>query len=1506
MLTQFLSFLQMVILSVLPFISQLPSNDIRVWTPILMLVATFITTMTQKAEFENRQKASASVLLFWTFQLLCTVVTLYGWLIREEWTNEELYIGCIVVMGAIAGTILYLEANVYEPKKKPKNRDIETSDPAIVTESPYDNAHLLSRAYCSWMRPFLQLGNTRVLKINDLPPPPTFLRAQNLHASFQDTWSARQKDLPEGEIPSVLGTLVVQYFPSYLGCAFFYLISIFTPFIQPFLLRSLIIFVSDYQSGHAPLARGFSIVAAMVIAQLGSSLCYIQGFLRAQALQTKLTTALTATIHDKALRLSSEAVEKNTTGEIVSIMSSDIYRVGYAIDSFDVIWRAPLEVFICWSSMYFLIGNAMWVGILVMVALLPVTAVISKIRYRLFNLLRAVRTRRYDATNDCMTNIKSIKLYAWEKVFYDKVLGIRNDEEFALVKKTLFVKNVERFVWRTATTFSSAAAFAYFALIMNRRLTTDIAFPALSLFGILMGPFGQLPYVLNQFAEAKIALNKIGEFLRATEVDKGAVARLPSHPRDVSCQSHDHTLPCDATCEPTQSTAGEPLDDSRNVVVARDASFTWDSERSVPLLHDLNFSAQRSSLVCVVGRVGTGKTGFLLSLLGDTFKTSGSLTTYGSIAYVSQQPWILNATVKDNILFGSKFDANFYSKVLEACALSPDLKLLPDGHMTEVGEKGISLSGGQKARLALARAVYSRADIILMDDVLAAVDEHVQHHLITHVIGSNGLLKSKTKILATNTVNALEHADKIYLIEEGTFAESGSYDEVMEGDGKLKKLIKEFGKQASYNESYESAIEEAAEEAAEELDDESELPDISHDRKESFHTLRRASTVSHVSATVKPREDVRKTRVLDEVTTFGSVKSSVYFKFFDACGWFNVSMFLFFTILTNFGGVAASLWIKFWGDQAETTSYAGQLIDQQTGFNSSHNFTAQKGFVLSQADYALGYLMLGISSGFFLVIASIFWYSYGAIRASKTLFTEMLVAVLNCPMSFFESTPIGRITNRFSSDIAVLDNVIPSQVESFVGGVSSSFTSILVIAVSAPMSLVVIIPTLLVYRSYQQFYVATTREVRRLASAAHSPVISHFQETLTGLVTVRAYFKQRYFSDVRSARMDVRTKCNFMMYCLSCWLTLRLALVGGIILFASGMALVASLSYRTMSAGTVGLAMTYALRVGSSLNQLVMLAIRMETQSVAVERIIEYTELPSEGKSVVVGSEPVESSELQPLLEDTPDEQGTRDETRQVTRALVEEQHDLTNWPQGEIAFVDYSTRYRPQLDNVLNEVSFTIKKGQKVGVVGRTGAGKSSLTMSLFRIIEASSGKIVIDGIDISTLSQEKLRSKLSIIPQDAQMFEGTIRTNLDPAGKYSDTELWKVLELSSLKTFVQSQESGLDTKLSEGGGNLSVGQKQLMCLGRALLNPSPILVLDEATASVDVETDRTIQETIRSQFKHKTIITIAHRLNTIMDSDMILVLHEGRVMEFEHPDKLLAKKEGLFYDLCKQAGLV
>uniref|UniRef100_A0A6Q2X7I1 ATP-binding cassette, sub-family C (CFTR/MRP), member 2 n=1 Tax=Esox lucius TaxID=8010 RepID=A0A6Q2X7I1_ESOLU len=829
-------------------------------------------------------------------------------------------------------------------------------------------------------------------------------------------------------------------------------------------------------------------------------------------------------------------------------------------------------------------------------------------------------------------------------------------------------------------------------------------------------------------------------------------------------------------------------------------------------------------LVAVVGVVGSGKSSLISAMLGEMHSTKGFVNVQGSVAFVPQQAWIQNATLRDNILFGSPVQETRFQATLEACALMPDLELLPGGVHTEIGEKGINLSGGQKQRVSLARAVYSKADVYLLDDPLSAVDSHVGKHLFDEVVGRRGLLKDKTRILVTHGVSFLPYVDEIVVLKNGCVSEVGSYQNLKDSKGAFSEFLN------TYQET------------------DGVPPPVSLGLK---------TLIKLLSINQSCRINQSCSALLIFICRFffslslylspsTQVKFSVYLQYLRSMGWCYTSMVFLVYFIQNVAFIGQNLWLSDWTNDAVeyyNMTYPNWKRDTRIGVFGA----------------------LGMAQGLFVFLGTLLL-ANGSINASRILHSQLLKNILRVPMVFFDTTPSGRVVNRFAKDIFTVDEAIPQSFRSWIMCFLGVLGTLFAICLATPIFTAIIIPLAVIYYFVQRFYVATSRQLRRLDSVSRSPIYSHFGETMSGLSVIRAYGHQDRFLKHNEKVIDENLKSVYPWVVSNRWLAIRLEFLGNLVVFFSAM--LAVISRDTLDSGLVGLSISYALNVTQTLNWLVRMTSELETNIVAVERISEYTKLENEA-DWVSGQRPSEK------------------------------------WPEaGRLRFENYKVRYRPELDLVLHGITCNIESTEKIGIVGRTGAGKSSLTNCLFRIIEAAEGRILIDGIDIASLGLHDLRSRLTIIPQDPVLFSGTLRMNLDPFETFSDEEIWGVLELSHLKDYVGGLQEGLNHEVSEGGENLSVGQRQLLCLARALLRKSRILILDEATAAVDLETDDLIQTTIRQEFAHCTVLTIAHRLHSILDSNRVMVLDAGKIVEFDSPSTLF-NQQGHFYSMAKDAGI-
>ncbi|KAF9997989.1 hypothetical protein BGZ79_008317, partial [Entomortierella chlamydospora] len=899
-------------------------------------------------------------------------------------------------------------------------------------------------------------------------------------------------------------------------------------------------------------------------------------------------------------------------------------------------------------------------------------------------------------------------------------------------------------------------------------------------------------------------------------------------------------------------------------LLAKDASYSW-YRNSAPVISDINLALQKNCLLSVIGRVGTGKSSLIAALCGDLERISGEIRIRGSVAFVPQQAWIMNDTLRANILFGNTYDPVFYQKTIEACCLQQDFDMLLGGDMTEIGERGINLSGGQKARISLARAVYARAEIYLFDDPLSAVDAHVGRTIFDKVIGPKGLLAGKTRVLVTHQIQYLAQSTSILMMRDGSIVEQGSYQELMRKKTDVYQLVTEFGNDSSDEEAADDGLmtTESGEQNEHLEDDAENLPagealQLSTTPRSarrgsirsnaSVRTLRRPSVTSvHQRGKVAKADQPKNNIIVEEQMRQGSVHRSVYLAYAKACSYTSVFMYILSMIFSQGASILTSLWLTYWSSKNDSGN-----VDRNTMY------------------YIGVYAALGLSYSILTVFQSIILQVHCAIRSARVLHQEMLHSVLRSPMAFFDTTPMGRILNRFSKDQSTIDEVLPRSFSGYSRTLFQVASVLLVVTISTPSFIIVIIPFSFVYLWLQRYFIATSREIRRLDSVSRSPVFAHFQETLGGISTIRAYRQQKRFIQGNEFRLDQNLRAYYPGIAGNRWLAFRLETLSSIIIFGSAFMSVVSLSRDVaVDPGLVGLSLTYALSITQTLNWMVRQYTEIESNIVSVERLQEYIELKPEAPEIIEDNRPPQE------------------------------------WPaEGRVDFINYETRYRPGLELVLRGVNCSIRPHEKIGICGRTGAGKSSLTLSLFRIIEAVSGQILVDGQDISKLGLYDVRSRFSIIPQDPVLFAGTVRFNLDPLGTKTDQELWQALSDSYLKDHVSQMEGGLNAMVLEQGDNFSVGQRQLICLARALLRKTSLLILDEATAAIDLETDALVQAIIRRQFRDCTILTIAHRINTIMDSDRIMVLDQGRVTEFDSPAKLLADPTSIFYSLAKESG--
>ncbi|KAL7106988.1 hypothetical protein ACP275_06G025800 [Erythranthe tilingii] len=853
-------------------------------------------------------------------------------------------------------------------------------------------------------------------------------------------------------------------------------------------------------------------------------------------------------------------------------------------------------------------------------------------------------------------------------------------------------------------------------------------------------------------------------------------------------------------------------DDINHSVCFRSANLSWDESTHKPTLRNVNLDVKKGDKIAICGEVGSGKSTLLAAVLGEVPIIKGAVKVHGSIAYVSQSAWIQSGSIRENILFGSALSNVRYRDTLERCSLVKDLELLPHGDLTEIGERGVNLSGGQKQRIQLARALYKDADIYLLDDPFSAVDAHTATSLFNEYV--NGALSDKTVLLVTHQVDFLPAFDSVLLMSDGEILHAAPYSELLGCSKEFQDLI---------NAHKETAGSER-------------LPEVNTSKKEikaSSREIRNTYTEKKKSKTFGGDQLIKKEE--REVGDTGFKPYILYLK--------QNRGFLTFS-------VAAICHLSFVIGQIIQNSWMAANVDDP-------HFSTLK--------LILVYLLIGVVSSLFLLTRTLFTVVLG-MQSSRALFSQLLISLFHAPMSFYDSTPLGRILSRVSSDLSIVDLDVPFNLVFTVGSTTNCYTNLAVLAVITWQVLFVSVPMICLAIRLQKYYFSSAKELMRINGTTKSFVANHLAESVAGAITIRAFKEEDRFSAKNLELIDQNGSPFFHYFAANEWLIQRLETLSAAVLAFAGLCMVL-LPPGTFSSGFIGMALSYGLSLNMSLVFSINNQCMLANYIISVERLDQYMHIQSEAPEV------------------------------------IEDNRPPVNWPsEGRVEIQNLQIRYRQDAPLVLRGISCTFEGGHKIGIVGRTGSGKTTLIGALFRLVEPSGGRILVDGIDITTIGLHDLRSRFGIIPQDPTLFTGTVRYNLDPLAQHTDKEIWEVLGKCQLKDAVQEKEDGLDSSVVEDGSNWSMGQRQLFCLGRALLRRSKILVLDEATASIDNATDSILQKTIRTEFADCTVITVAHRIPTVMDSTMVLAISDGKLVEYDEPMKLINREDSLFGQLVKE----
>ncbi|KAG8717175.1 hypothetical protein FRC09_014648 [Ceratobasidium sp. 395] len=1203
-------------------------------------------------------------------------------------------------------------------------------------------------------------------------------------------------------------------------------------------------------------------------------------------------------------------------GKIVSLVSNDSNRVARFIGTAQYIYDTPISIIIAGIMLYKLMGWTAFTGYIVVLLAIPINTLLVRKSSGLFRSISIIRDRRMRAMNEVILAIKFIKYSAWEFRWISRILEAR-DEELRWLKTLKLTMFSLGLLWEVVPVLVSAISFAFFTLVAKRELTADVAFPCITVFAMLGQSLAQLPKIANWFIISSVSLKRIEAYLNEDEVPEyvSSLKRAPLPPHAPV----DGRLGCaNATFRWMQHPVLGDLDKetrTQKLGLLGNIQRRWatilvylrlrkakevKTEATEQLLEEEPFELKGISVIfpelgvltLVCGPTGSGKSSLLSALLGEMDRVEGEVYLpkestrlnektglQVAISYCAQQPWLQHQSIKDNILFGLPLDEDRYKLTLSCCALLPDLAIFEGGDETEIGEKGISLSGGQKARVALARAVYARTQVVILDDVLSAVDSPTAEYLIQKCL-LGPLMKNRTVVLVTHHVDlVLPLVSWVVKLNEGRIEAQGTAAD-----------LRASGALVSAN-SHRTAVQGSKTE----------------------HSVAKDYTKA------KEPKDAKKL-VEDEKKSIGNVKLRVYKAYLSASSYWLFGMLIAFLAIDQLMQLVQKFWIKHWSESYEAKS---NIL--------THLWTLPSLGLPSASQSVVPYLLIyvGIQGGIIVVrVLNQIPRITSTLRASRILFEQMLRAVVRSPSRFFDTTPSGRILNRFSKgwyfelrrkyalayvhciiDIDDIDSGLQNYIVNVVVQGIALVVAVGTIVYAVPAFIVPAIVVAYIHLWFARGYVVAARDLTRIQATTRSPIISSFGEVVIGISTVRAFGAERYFLHTMYKRLDRTLAAVHYYWMCNRWLLVRFDSLGA---FSVLVATTGSLAVGA-SAALTGIVVVQAQQYVRSLYWGLRYWTELEQSLNSVERVQEYLELPPEPPAIIESNRP-------PVA-----------------------------WPStttGTLVVNQLVVHYAPELPPVLRGVSFETKPSEKIGIVGRTGSGKSTLALALFRFVDPAGGSITLDGIDITSIGLDDLaslapivRSRLTLIPQDAVLFTGNIRDNLDPFNEFSDAELISILQRVQLiasnseeptpavtppvasgsqevlnggtPTLAATAPVGtvktgltLETKVSDGGSNFSHGQRQLLSLARALLRKSNVIVMDESTASVDFEIDAKIQSTIREEFGHAILLTIAHRLRTVIDYDRILVLDSGRVAEYDTPRSLLAKEDGVFHAMCRKSG--
>ncbi|XP_052182726.1 ABC transporter C family member 8 isoform X2 [Diospyros lotus] len=1258
--------------------------------------------------------------------------------------------------------------------------DRSLSEPLLV-EDPEKNqnkighASLLSKLTFSWINSLLRLGYSKILAVEDIPCLIPEDKAVLAYEKFARAWDLLQRDKRSNSSRGLAFLAIMRVYMKEMVlagiCLFLRTLCVV---VSPLLLYAFVSY-SNHNTGNT--YGGLFLVGCLVVVKVVESLSQRHFFFNSRRTGMRMRSALMAAVYHKQLNISSLGRQRHSTGEVVNYIAVDAYRMGEFPMWFHMGWCFSLQLLLAIGVLFWVVGFGALPGLIPLLICGVLNVPFAKLLQNCQFEFMIAQDKRLRSMSEILNNMKIIKLQSWEDKFKNLIESYR-ENEFKWLAESLYTKAIGTALYWMSPTIVSSVVFFGCALFGSAPLDAGTIFTVLATLRSMAEPVRMIPEVLSALIQVKVSFDRIDSFLLDDELKNEKLVTIP--------------LPESDTCINIQA-----------------SSFSWETESVIPTLRNVNLEVRRPQKIAVCGPVGAGKSSLLYAILGEIPKISGNVNVFGSIAYVSQAPWIQSGTIRDNIIYGKPMENSKYEKAVKACALDKDISSFDHGDLTEIGQRGINMSGGQKQRIQLARAVYNDADIYLLDDPFSAVDAHTAAALFKDCVMTS--LENKTVLLVTHQVEFLSAVDNILVVEGGEIIQSGSYQELLMTGTAFEQLVN----------AHRSAVTTLDPKNGENSNQQTEKRNM--DALEETESPFFCKQHSEGEISIKALPGVQLTE--EEEKEIGDVG---WKPFFDYILVSKGSLSLSASLIIQFAFVAFQAASTYW------LAFAIQLPNISSGI-------------------LIGvYTVISTMSTFFVYLRTLYSVRLG-LKASTAFFSGFIDSIFKAPMLFFDSTPVGRILTRASSDLSVLDFDIPMALV-FVHAPLIELLAIICIMASVTWQvLIVAVFTMVASKYVQGYYQASARELMRINGTTKAPVINNATETSLGVVTIRAFdMADRFFQNYLRL---IDTDAKLLLYSNAAleWLILRVEALQNLNLFTAAFLLVL-LPEGSIRPGLVGLSLSYALVLTNTQVFMTRWFCSLCNFIISVERIKQYMHIPPEPP------------------------------------AIVDDKRPPSSWPlKGRIELENLKIRYRPNAPLVLKGITCTFREGTRVGVLGRTGSGKTTLISALFRLVEPDSGKILIDGVDICSIGLKDLRMKLSIIPQEPTLFKGSVRTNLDPLGLYSDDEIWKVLEQCQLKATISRLPNLLDSSVSDEGENWSLGQRQLFCLGRVLLKKNRILILDEATASIDSATDAILQKIIREEFSNCTVIAVAHRVPTVVDSDMVMVLSFGNLVEYDEPSKLM-----------------